>query len=47
MAPARSAWCTGPEELPPVQAGAEVLVARMTDPDWEPVLQRVAAVVTR
>jgi pyruvate,water dikinase len=35
----------GPEELPLVQAG-EVLVTRMTDPDWEPVLQRVAAVVT-
>jgi pyruvate,water dikinase len=35
----------GPEELPLVQAG-EVLVARMTNPDWEPVLQRVAAVVT-
>ncbi len=33
------------EELPQVQAG-EVLVTRMTDPDWEPVLQRVAAVVT-
>jgi pyruvate,water dikinase len=35
----------GPEELPQVQAG-DVLVTRMTDPDWEPVLQRVAAVVT-
>jgi pyruvate,water dikinase len=35
----------GPAELSLVQAG-EVLVARMTDPDWEPVLQRVAAVVT-
>ncbi|HTO73742.1 MAG TPA: phosphoenolpyruvate synthase, partial [Gemmatimonadales bacterium] len=33
------------EGLPEVQPG-EVLVARMTDPDWEPVLQRVAAVVT-
>ncbi|HSB54200.1 MAG TPA: phosphoenolpyruvate synthase, partial [Gemmatimonadales bacterium] len=32
-------------ELPLVQAG-DVLVTRMTDPDWEPVLQRVAAVVT-
>jgi len=32
-------------ELPAVQPG-EVLVARMTDPDWEPVLRRVAAVVT-
>jgi len=35
----------GTEELPQVQAG-DVLVTRMTDPDWEPVLQRVAAVVT-
>jgi pyruvate, water dikinase len=33
------------EELPQVQAG-DVLVTRMTDPDWEPVLQRVKAVVT-
>jgi len=33
------------EGLSEVQPG-EVLVARMTDPDWEPVLQRVAAVVT-
>jgi pyruvate,water dikinase len=32
-------------ELPAVQPG-EVLVARMTDPDWEPVLRKVAAVVT-
>jgi pyruvate,water dikinase len=35
----------GPEHLATVEAG-DVLVARMTDPDWEPVLQRVAAVVT-
>jgi pyruvate,water dikinase len=35
----------GTGELPQVQAG-DVLVTRMTDPDWEPVLQRVAAVVT-
>jgi pyruvate,water dikinase len=28
-----------------VQAG-EVLVAEMTDPDWEPVMRRVAAIVT-
>ncbi|MGE3527542.1 MAG: phosphoenolpyruvate synthase, partial [Gemmatimonadales bacterium] len=34
-----------PEELPSFQAG-EVLVAPMTDPDWEPVLSRAAAVVT-
>ncbi len=35
----------GAEELPRVQPG-DVLVTRMTDPDWEPVLQHVAAVVT-
>ncbi len=34
-----------PEELPSFQTG-EVLVAEMTDPDWEPVLQRAAAVIT-
>lgn len=33
------------KELGSFQAG-EVLVAQMTDPDWEPVLQRAAAVVT-
>jgi pyruvate,water dikinase len=27
-------------------APSEVLVARMTDPDWEPVMRRVAAIVT-
>jgi pyruvate, water dikinase len=31
--------------LDTVQPG-EVLVARMTDPDWEPVMRRVAAIVT-
>jgi pyruvate,water dikinase len=31
--------------LQSVQAG-EVLVAEMTDPDWEPVMRRVAAIVT-
>ncbi len=31
--------------LSTVQAG-EVLVAEMTDPDWEPVMKRVAAIVT-
>jgi pyruvate,water dikinase len=34
-----------PTELSAVQAG-DVLVAPMTDPDWEPVLRRVAAVIT-
>ncbi len=35
----------GPAELSSFQAG-EVLVAPMTDPDWEPVLRKAAAVVT-
>jgi pyruvate,water dikinase len=34
-----------PADLPSFQDG-EVLVAAMTDPDWEPVLKRAAAVVT-
>ena len=33
------------KDLQLVQAG-EVLVAAMTDPDWEPVMRRVAAIVT-
>jgi pyruvate, water dikinase len=33
------------KELEQVQQG-EVLVARNTDPDWEPVMRRVAAIVT-
>lgn len=32
-------------ELQRVEAG-DVLVARITDPDWEPVMRRVAAIVT-
>ena len=32
-------------DLQSVQAG-NVLVARLTDPDWEPVMRRVAAIVT-
>ena len=32
-------------ELQDVKVG-EVLVARLTDPDWEPVMRRVAAIVT-
>jgi pyruvate,water dikinase len=36
---------TDPTELASVQAG-EVLVAKNTDPDWEPVMRRVAAIVT-
>ena len=34
-----------PDQLDQFHAG-EILVARMTDPDWEPVLKRTAAVVT-
>lgn len=34
-----------PRELGTVETG-EVLVARSTDPDWEPVMRRVAAIVT-
>ncbi len=34
-----------PAALPSFRPG-EVLVARMTDPDWEPVLARAAAVIT-
>jgi pyruvate, water dikinase len=33
------------DELQNVKAG-DVLVARLTDPDWEPVMRRVAAIVT-
>jgi pyruvate,water dikinase len=32
-------------ELEKIEAG-DVLVARLTDPDWEPVMRRVAAIVT-
>lgn len=34
-----------PDEMNTVQAG-DVLVADMTDPDWEPVMKRAAAIVT-
>lgn len=36
---------SGPRDLHAFQPG-EVIVAEMTDPDWEPVLKRAAAVVT-
>jgi len=36
----------GAHEMARVQAG-DVLVADMTDPDWEPVMKRAAAIVTR
>jgi pyruvate,water dikinase len=35
----------GPEQMERVQAG-DVLVAAMTDPDWEPVMKRASAIVT-
>jgi hypothetical protein len=35
----------GTEDLHRFQPG-EVLVAQMTDPDWEPVLRKAAAIVT-
>ena len=31
---------------PSVSADGRVLVTDMTDPDWEPVMRRVAAIVT-
>ena len=34
-----------PDDLEAFQAG-EVLVASMTDPDWEPIMKRAAAIVT-
>ncbi len=34
-----------PEEMHQVQAG-DVLVADMTDPDWEPVMKKAAAIIT-
>lgn len=36
----------GPEDMHRVTAG-DVLVTDMTDPDWEPVMKRAAAIVTR
>ncbi|HVS22531.1 MAG TPA: phosphoenolpyruvate synthase [Gammaproteobacteria bacterium] len=36
----------GHDEMARVKAG-DVLVADMTDPDWEPVMKRAAAIVTR
>ena len=38
-------WCTAPAEMDRVQAG-DVLVTDMTDPNWEPVMKRAAAIVT-
>ena len=36
---------TGPEEMGKVQAG-DILVTDMTDPNWEPVMKKAAAIVT-
>ena len=36
---------TSPEEMAAFRPG-EVLVADMTDPDWEPIMKRAAAIVT-
>ena len=39
------AWCAALDDMNRVQPG-DVLVADMTDPDWEPVMKRAAAIVT-
>ena len=36
----------GPEDMERIQKG-DVLVADMTDPDWEPIMKRAAAIITR
>ncbi|MBU4045731.1 MAG: phosphoenolpyruvate synthase, partial [Gammaproteobacteria bacterium] len=36
---------SGPEEMDKVQAG-DILVTDMTDPNWEPVMKKAAAIVT-
>jgi pyruvate,water dikinase len=43
-APARCAWSDS-AEMDKVQPG-DVLVADMTDPNWEPVMKRASAIVT-
>jgi pyruvate,water dikinase len=45
VAAGRARVVRSPAELSSFQSG-EILVAAMTDPDWEPVLKRAAAVVT-
>ncbi|MGI9298397.1 MAG: phosphoenolpyruvate synthase [Gammaproteobacteria bacterium] len=42
----RARTVSGPAEMHRVEAG-DVLVAEMTDPDWEPVMKRAAAIITR
>ena len=42
----RAHFISGAEDMHELKAG-EVLVADMTDPDWEPIMKRAAAIVTR
>ena len=42
----RARLVESPEDMHKVEEG-DVLVADMTDPDWEPVMKRAAAIVTR
>ena len=44
--PAARAFVASAAEIERVQPG-DVLVADMTDPDWEPIMKRAAAIVTR
>jgi pyruvate,water dikinase len=46
IATGRARVVGGHDEMARVEAG-DVLVADMTDPDWEPVMKRAAAIVTR
>ena len=46
IAAGRARVLAGHDEMTRVEAG-DVLVADMTDPDWEPVMKRAAAIVTR
>src|SRR6185503_1525455 len=46
IAAGRARLVAGVHEMARVQTG-DVLVADMTDPDWEPVMKRAAAIVTR
>ena len=46
IAAGRARVLAGHDEMERVEAG-DVLVADMTDPDWEPVMKRAAAIVTR
>jgi pyruvate, water dikinase len=46
IAAGRARLVAGAEEMARVQIG-DVLITDMTDPDWEPVMKRAAAIVTR